>query len=106
MKMLKLFTLASTLILASSLTSANAAETLSLDELLKQVSKGRAADSKVNKQREKKFLAEKNNQQKLLKEIKTKQVNLEKQSALMEKQFDVNEENIAKQAELLKIRLG
>ncbi len=106
MKSLKLLSLASIFILAGSITSVNAAETLSLDELLKQVSKGRANDSKVNKQREARFIAEKNNQQKLLQEIKEKQKDLEKQSAAMEKQFDLNEAQIAKQTALLKTRLG
>lgn len=106
MNLLKLLGLASSFALLCSFTSVNAATTLSLDDLLKQVSEGRAADSKENRQREKRFIAEKNNQQKLLKEIKAKQKKLEKLSAQMEKQFDVNEASIAKQTELLKVRLG
>ena len=67
----KIITFASIFILAGTLTTANAAETLSLDDLLKQVSKGRVSDSKENKQREALFSAEKKNQAKLLKEMKT-----------------------------------
>ncbi len=107
MKLSKLLTFTSTLILASTLsTTVNAAETLSLDELLNQVSKGRATDSKENKQRETLFTSEKNNQKKLLKQMKATQKKLEKKSAKMEKQFDTNEQSIAKQTELLKNRLG
>ena len=106
MKSFKLIISASALLLFSALPQAQAAQTLSLDDLLNQVKQGRIDDAKENKQREKRFIAEKNNQKKLLKQIKAEQKKLEKQSAQMESQFDKNEAKIAKQTELLKTRLG
>jgi biopolymer transport protein ExbB len=106
MKSFKLILTASALVLFSALPQVQAAQTLSLDDLLNQVKQGRIDDAKENKQREKRFIAEKNNQRKLLKQIKAEQKKLEKQSAQMESQFDKNEAKIAKQTELLKTRLG
>lgn len=106
MNTLKLIISASALLAFSALPTAQAAQTLSLEDLLKQVQQGRVKDARANKAREARFIAEKNNQQKLLKQIKGKQKTLEKQSAQMEAQFDKNEAKIAKQTELLKTRLG
>ncbi len=106
MKSLKIILGVTALTLAMALPQARAAQTLSLDDLLKQVQQGRIDDRKTNKEREARFIAEKNNQKKLLKEMKARQKKLEKQSAQMEAQFDKNEAQIAKQTELLKTRLG
>ncbi len=105
MKLSALIT-ASALALGLALGSAQAAETLSLDQLLKQVQQGRSADARVNREREKRFLADKKNQQKLLARMKAKRKAEEKRSAEMEKQFDENEQRIAKLQETLKNRLG
>ncbi len=88
------------------LGNAQAAETLSLDDLLRQVQKGRAADAKENRQREQRFLADRKNQKKLLAEMKAKRKAEEQRSAQMEKQFDENEQKIAQLTETLKNRLG
>ncbi len=106
MNTLQLLSLLPTIILTSILSTAQAAETLSLDDLLNQISQGRISDSIENKQREARFITEKNNQQKLLKEIKARQKALEKQSTEMEQQFDAKEAEIARQTDLLKNRLG
>ncbi len=106
MKPFKLIICASALALLNVLPSAQAAQTMSLQDLLKQVQHGLVTDKKVNKEREARFIAEKNNQKKLLKQAKAEQKKLEKQSAQMESRFDANEAKIAKQTELLKTRLG
>ena len=92
--------------LALLTTSPALAETLSLDDLLKQVQQGRVADAKENRKREQRFLADKKNQKKLLAEMKAKRKAEEKRSAELEKQFDENEQKIAQLTETLKNRLG
>ena len=82
------------------------AETLSLDELLKQVQQGRVADARENRKREQRFLADRKNQQKLLAEMQARRKAEEKRSAMLEKQFDENEQKITRLTEALKNRLG
>ncbi len=88
------------------LGQAQAAETLSLDALLKQVQQGRVTDARINKQREQRFRTDRANQKKLLAEMKAKRKAEEARSAKMEKQFDANEKKIAELTETLKNRLG
>ena len=96
-----------TLVLAASfITTAGAEETLSLDDLLKQVRAGKLADAKENKAREARFRAEKAEQQKILAAEKAKRARLEEKSAKMEAEFDANEKLLAEAQETLKNRLG
>ena len=67
------------------------AEHLDLDQLLREVKKSQGLEGKINRERESRFLAEKNNQQHLLAEAKaelSKQENLSKQ---LKTQMDANE---------------
>ena len=71
------------------------AEHLDLDQLLRDVKKSQGLEGKINRERESRFLAEKNKQQKLLAEAKadlSKQENLSKQ---LKMQLDVNEEELS-----------
>ncbi|WP_394176687.1 MotA/TolQ/ExbB proton channel family protein [Thalassotalea litorea] len=78
----------------------------SLDELLSQLQQGKIAQSKQNQQREAQFLAKRNEQEAMLKQVNTErnqQVNL---STNLELQYQDNEVKLANQADALNKRMG
>ncbi len=85
------------LILLSLLAPFIQAEHLDLDKLLREVKRERQAEAKIDRQREAKFLAEKNQQQQLL---QTALARLNHQKALSKKLKSQLEENEKKLAEL------
>lgn len=103
--MMKKIGLAGGLILAFTL-SAQAATTVSLDELLKQVKTGRVLDAADNKARLDEFRANRSSQVKLLNEEKAEQTRQEQASARMEKQFEVNDSKIIDLERAFQERLG
>ena len=97
--------LASGLLLAFTL-SAQAATTISLDELLQQVKTGRVTDAAENKARLDEFRANRSTQSKLLNAEKAEQKRQEEASARMEKQFEVNDQRILVLEQAFQDRLG
>jgi len=103
--MMKKIGLAGGLILAFTL-SAQAATTVSLDELLKQVKTGRVLDAADNKARLDDFRANRSSQVKLLNAEKAEQTRQEQASARMEKEFEVNDSKIIDLERAFQERLG
>ena len=97
--------LASGLMLALTL-SAQAATTVSLDELLQSVKTGRVTDAAENKARLDQFRANRSEQTKLLNAEKAEQRRQEQASARMEKQFEVNDVKIIDLERAFQERLG
>jgi biopolymer transport protein ExbB len=86
---------------------AHAAEDrVSLDELLRQVKKGSAAEQQENTARERSFLAEKKKQEGLLARAKKTRQEEERRSERLEARFRDGEEEISRTQELLRNRLG
>ena len=103
--MIKKIGLASTLLLASTVV-AQAATAISLDELLQQVKSGRVSDAAENKARLDEFRANRAAQTKALNDQKAEQARQERLSAQMEKQFEVNDQQIIVQEKQFQDRLG
>ena len=97
--------LASGLMLAFTL-SAQAAVSISLDELLQQVKTGRVTDAAENKARLDEFRANRAQQSKLLNDEKAEQKRQEDLSARMEAQFEVNDGKILQLEQQFQERLG
>jgi biopolymer transport protein ExbB len=97
--------LASGLMLAFTL-SAQAATSISLDELLAQVKTGRVTDAAENKARLDKFRANRSTQTKLLNAEKAEQKRQEDNSARMEAQFERNDAQILVLETAFQDRLG
>ena len=97
--------LASGLMLAFTL-SAQAAVSVSLDELLQQVKTGRVTDAAENKARLDEFRANRAQQSKLLNDEKAVQKRQEDLSARMEAQFEVNDGKILQLEQQFQERLG
>jgi len=73
----------------------------SLDELLEQTRTARAKEEAANKEREAKFLAERNKQAALLSEVRAEVQEQQKRSASLSAQFDSNEKKLTElQAQL------
>ena len=102
---IKKIALASGLMLALTL-SAQAATSISLDELLQQVKTGRVTDAAQNKARLDTFRANRATQVKLLNDEKAEQNRQEKNSARMEAQFEVNDQQILVLETAFQDRLG
>ena len=104
------FILMMSLVLLPSLPAVAQTETpakpSTLDELLKQVRRGRAEERATNERREAEFLAKKQEQQRLLREAIETAKREERRSEELEKTFSDNELQIAALEELLKNRLG
>jgi len=83
-----------------------AARPASLDELLKQVEQGRAREATENKQRERRFIADRASQAQLIEQAKQMRANEEARSEQLETTFDENELRIAELQETLTQRLG
>jgi biopolymer transport protein ExbB len=103
--MIKKIGLASGLMLAFTL-SAQAATTVSLDELLQSVKTGRVTDAAENKARLDEFRANRSQQTRLLNAEKAEQKRQEEASARMEKQFEVNDVKIIDLERAFQERLG
>ena len=97
--------LASGLLLAFTF-SAQAATTISLDELLQQVKSGRVNDAAESKARLDQFRANRATQSKLLSDEKAEQTRQEQASARMEAQFEVNDQQILVLEQAFQDRLG
>ena len=97
--------LASGLMLAFTL-SAQAAVSISLDELLQQVKTGRVTDAAENKARLDEFRANRAQQSKLLNDEKAEQKRQEDLSARMEAQFEENDGKILTLEQQFQERLG
>ena len=103
--MIKKISLAGAMLLAFTL-SAQAATTVSLDELLQSVKTGRVTDAAENKARLDQFRANRSQQTKLLNAEKAEQKRQEQASARMEKQFEVNDVKIIDLERAFQERLG
>ena len=103
--MIKKISLASGLLLALTL-SAQAAVSVSLDELLESVKDGRVTDAAENKARLDQFRANRSEQTRLLNAEKAEQKRQEEASARMEKQFEVNDTRIIDLERAFQERLG
>jgi biopolymer transport protein ExbB len=102
---IKKFGLVSGLMLAFTF-SAQAAVTVSLDELLQQVKTGRVNDAAEAKARLDEFRANRSTQSKLLNDEKAEQRRQEANSARMEKEFEVNDQQILVLEQAFQDRLG
>ena len=67
----------------------------SLAELLQLVKDGKVVNQRVNEQREREFIADKNRQQQAVRDAKREQANEEARSERLEAQFEKNEQDIA-----------
>lgn len=97
---------ASVLIAAFSVSTFADEAAANLDALLKQVEKGRLQEQKENREREQRFLADKNQQQKLLKEMQAEKAQQEQRSSELEKVFEANDKKLAEAESRLRERLG
>ena len=70
------------------------AEHLDLDQLLRDVKKSQGIEGRINRQREARFLAEKNRQQQLLAEAKAALARAEARSSTLKSQLDANEQEL------------
>ena len=77
-----------------------------LAQLLQMVKEGRLENQAIAKERERRFLADKAQQQKALADAKQMQKDEEARSTRLENQFDANEQKIASLQDLLSKRLG
>ena len=102
---IKKIALASGLMLAFTL-SAQAATSISLDELLQQVKTGRVTDAAANKARLDEFRANRSTQSKLLNAEKAEQDRQENRSVQMEAQFERNDQQILVLEVAFQDRLG
>ena len=79
---------------------------LNLDDLLKQLEQGKLAQTQENKSREQRFLAQKNEQDRLLTEANQEKSNALALSEKLETEFEQNEFKIADLSEALNKRMG
>ena len=75
-------------------------------ELLQLVKDGKVVNQRVNEQREREFIADKNRQQQAVRDAQREQANEEARSERLEAQFEKNEQDIAAKQEILAKRLG
>ena len=87
-------------------SSVNAAEALSMSELLKQVQKGHSLDQQINESRYRRFVNNQNEQQTLLEQIYKQRQEAEYLSQVKEQQFENNEMDISALEKRLNDRLG
>ena len=80
---------------------AYAQEVKSLDQLLNEVKISQGETGRRDQQREQRFLDEKNNRQKLLKEAKAQLKQTEKEGKQLNRQFEKNEKEVARLTEAL-----
>ncbi len=92
-------------VLALSLPAAHAAPA-SLDELLEQTRSARQREEQANKERESKFLAERNKQAALTAEARAELTEQQRRSAALSAAFDANEKKLTQLQEQLDARAG
>lgn len=92
--------------LALTTGGAVAQEAQSLDQLLQQVRQGRVADARENAERERRFLADKNQQAAMLAQVRKQREAAEQRSAALEKQFEENELLVVDKQRQLRERMG
>jgi biopolymer transport protein ExbB len=85
-------------------SAAHAADTL--DQLLEQTRNARARKAELNAEREKRFLADRDQQARLLEEARRARVSEEKRGQDLSAQFDANEQKLKELESLLKTREG
>ena len=86
----KIVLIVTTLFVYSSFVNA-ADSTLSMNDLLKKVKAGRIADNRDNQRREQEFIKQKQQQERLIAQVKAQIASLEAKSSEMEAQFNANE---------------
>ncbi len=86
--------------------AADGAPPASLDELLQLVRKARVEEDRVNRERERRFLAAKNRQKQLLKEAKAQLRAETRRSERLKNTFDANEKKLTELEETLRQRMG
>lgn len=79
---------------------------LDVDELLREVKASQGVEGKINKQREARFLAEKNEQVRLLSEAKVTLAREERTSKKMKQEFDAKEAELLELESVLKEKTG
>lgn len=94
------------LISVSAFSAQGEQEAASLDELLKLIKEAKLSESKEQKAREAKFIRERNNQDKLLREAKAVLAAEERRSEMLDKQFAENERQLADLQGQLDNRMG
>jgi biopolymer transport protein ExbB len=87
-----------------TLGAENSATTL--DELLEYVKRAEIQEEEINREREKRFLAEKNRQEEMLRKARAELKREEKLSNTLNKRIDANEKKLAEMEETLRQRLG
>ena len=95
-----------TALLIAGVSTYAGAQDAGLDSLLKKVRDGRVTEEQSHKQREQEFLARKEQQQQLLAQERSEQARLERESARLEAERRANEEEITRQVEIRRDRLG
>lgn len=98
-------TLALVLLLLPGLAAAES-KAVSMGELLQKMQTGRVAEAQENRQREQRFLQDKNGQAKMLADMRKQQQVEEKRSAELESQFEQNDKRLAEAESRLRERLG
>ncbi|WP_417451606.1 MotA/TolQ/ExbB proton channel family protein [Kordiimonas sp.] len=98
--------LTSAAVLVFGATFAAQAQTADLNSLLNKVREGSVTESAEHKRREAEFQARKNEQQQMLAQARAEQERLERESSRLEEVRRVNEEEIAKQVQMQRDRLG
>lgn len=93
-------------LLAVGLSATATAQDSSMSDLLNKVREGRVSESAEHKKREAEFQARKGQQQKLLSDARAEQARLERESARLEEQRRNNEQEITRQVEIQRERLG
>ena len=89
-----------------STTAQETSKAMNLDELLKQLEAGQAAQSQENRTREQQFVSQRAEQQRLLNEASTRRDNAIQTSEKLETQFEKNEFELANLSEALNKRMG
>jgi biopolymer transport protein ExbB len=92
--------------MAGSVQAEDEIQAKSLAELLQLVKDGKVVNQRVNEQREREFIADKNRQQKAVNDAQNEQAREEARSERLEAQFEKNEQDIAAKQEILAKRLG
>lgn len=105
-QLLSITTCLSALCLASVSAYAQGQQASNLDELLSQLQQGQIAQSKENKQREREFIARKDQQEQLLQQAKNTRDQALTLSSQLESSFQSNEVDIANSTKALNKRMG
>ncbi|PHR65741.1 MAG: energy transducer TonB [Idiomarina sp.] len=99
-------TLAATALLISQQALSAPQDPINLDQLLKQLQQGQFEQTEENKQREARFRAEANEQERILREAIAERDRLEKLSETLETNFEKNEIELAGLTDTLTQRMG